>query len=164
MTIGEKIKKVRKLKGLSRSELAFLCGMSEYTIRSYEQGIRTPSDSQLDKIALALEVDIHAISNPSLDSRIGVAHTLFELEEQFGLTVTKYEGLIVIRPEQYTGTYDFLSSWCNMKEKMINGEITQEEYDMWRYNYPKSQAEIWHERLKKKREEMKHNKKDTSDS
>jgi hypothetical protein len=29
------------------------------------------------------------------------------------------------------------SAWQEQAEKLKNGEITKEEYDHWRYNYPK---------------------------
>lgn len=30
-----------------------------------------------------------------------------------------------------------LSAWYEQEEKYRNGEITKEEYDQWKYNYPK---------------------------
>lgn len=32
------------------------------------------------------------------------------------------------------------SAWQQQAEKLKNGEITKEEYDNWRYNYPASNA------------------------
>ena len=29
-------------------------------------------------------------------------------------------------------------AWQEQAEKLKSGEITQEEYDQWRYNYPKN--------------------------
>jgi len=31
-------------------------------------------------------------------------------------------------------------AWQQEAEKLKNGEITKEEYDTWRYNYPRSEA------------------------
>ena len=36
--------------------------------------------------------------------------------------------------------FDMLSAWQEQVEKFQNGEITKEEYDNWRYNYPESIA------------------------
>ena len=44
-----------------------------------------------------------------------------------------------------------LSSWSSESEKLKSGEITKEEYDMWRYSYPRIKAERIHEELKKLR-------------
>jgi hypothetical protein len=37
--------------------------------------------------------------------------------------------------------FDKFSAWQREAEKLKNGEITKEEYDAWRYNYPKIEAE-----------------------
>ena len=34
-----------------------------------------------------------------------------------------------------------LEPWEEMTHKYRNGEISREEYDQWRYGYPKSEAE-----------------------
>ena len=37
--------------------------------------------------------------------------------------------------------FDILHAWQQEAEKLKNGEITKEEYDTWRYNYPRIEAE-----------------------
>ena len=140
MTIGQKIKKIRKQKGLSRKQLAYMCDMSDFTIRGYELGSRTPSLKQLEKIAASLGVNVLAISDINIDTRVGVAHNLFELEEQYDITVTRKNGCLCLTSNN-SSIVNFLSEWNNMKEKFAAGEITQEEYDMWRYNYPIANGE-----------------------
>ncbi len=160
MTSGEKIKKIRELKGLSRKELAFLCGMSEFTIRNYEQGVRNISSKQLEIIATKLGVNINALSNPTAaDTFVSVAHILFDFEDEFGLAVSQEDGFLCIRAEELT-TNNFLLEWYTMKEKLDKGEITREEYDMWRYNYPTSQAKIFQEQIRKMRGNQSDNGKD----
>lgn len=56
MLIGERIRKYRILRGYSQKELCIKTRLSEPTIRNYELGNRTPSESQLHKISDALEV------------------------------------------------------------------------------------------------------------
>lgn len=51
MTIGEKIRVLRKNKGLTQKKLGELSGTSETTIKQYESGKRTPQLEQLVKIA-----------------------------------------------------------------------------------------------------------------
>ena len=37
----------------------------------------------------------------------------------------------------YITMFEMFSAWQKQAEKLKNGEITKEEYDHWRYNYPK---------------------------
>lgn len=154
MTIGQKIKKLRLFKKLSQRNLAFMCGMSEPAIRNYELENRTPSLKQLEKIAAALGINALAISDINIDTYVGVAHNLFELEEQYGITVTRKNGSLCLTSSN-SSIINFLSEWNNMKEKFAAGEITQEEYDMWRYNYPTSSAQLFQKQLSELRKQKK---------
>lgn len=58
MTIGENIRKYRKMQGLTQKELANLAGLNEVTIRSYELGKYKPKLETLRKISKALGVYI----------------------------------------------------------------------------------------------------------
>lgn len=37
--------------------------------------------------------------------------------------------------------FDMFSAWQKEAERLKNGEITKDEYDTWRYNYPRIEAE-----------------------
>lgn len=56
MNTGEKIKKLRKEKGLTQLQLAEKCGMYDSGIRRIENSGKTPTVTTLQKIADALEV------------------------------------------------------------------------------------------------------------
>lgn len=59
MTFGEKIKTLRKSKGMSQSELAALVGVSDRTLRSWEGQGRFPKQNNLyQKLADALQCDV----------------------------------------------------------------------------------------------------------
>jgi len=59
MTFGEKIKTLRKSKGMSQSELAALVGVSDRTLRSWEGQGRFPKQNSLyQKLADALQCDV----------------------------------------------------------------------------------------------------------
>lgn len=59
MTVGEKIKKLRKDRNISQKDLAVLAGIPVVTLQQYERGVRTqPRIEQLRKIAIALNVPI----------------------------------------------------------------------------------------------------------
>ena len=153
MDVGKKIKRFRTAQGLSQKELALKSGMSEPAIRNYELGNRTPSDKQLEKIAGALGVSIYAISDPNLENYYGMMHALFYLEDEYSIIPKKIDGQVYLAVENKnadsSSISEMLSSWNSEFEKLKSGEITKEEYDMWRYSYPRIKAERLHEEFKK---------------
>lgn len=58
MRIGEKIKVLRKEKGLTQKQLAEKCYLSPKTIFNIEKNINNPKIDDLQRIATALKVDI----------------------------------------------------------------------------------------------------------
>ncbi len=79
---------------------------------------------------------------PDIDSYIGLAHTLFILEDNYGLTVSDVDGEVCLKVSADKGKdaaelLKMLSAWKEQAERLKNGEISKEEYDHWRYNYPK---------------------------
>lgn len=54
--IGPRITKARKRKGYSQKKLAGLSGVTEASLSRYENGLREPKPSTLNKIADVLEV------------------------------------------------------------------------------------------------------------
>lgn len=69
-------------------------------------------------------------------------HTLFALEDIRGLTIGEIDGEICLKLDKSKGkTYvdmlEMLSAWAEQAKKLEAGEITREDYDRWRYNYPK---------------------------
>lgn len=65
MTLGEKIRKIRKMKGFSILDLKEKTGLSKSTISDLENGKSSPTAETLQKIADALEVDIREFFNSS---------------------------------------------------------------------------------------------------
>ena len=58
MTIGERIKSVRKFMMYTQKALADKCGIAEPTIRKYESGRLNPKQETLEKLAAALECSV----------------------------------------------------------------------------------------------------------
>ncbi len=139
MTTGQKIKELRQARSLSQKKLGIMSGLSEPTIRNYELGNRTPSAQQLEKIAAALNVSVYAISEPEIEDCDGVLHTLFQLEKMYGLSITEFGGVICLKLDGSTkngALTEMLPLWCEKKEQLPRGEITQAEYDSWCKHYP----------------------------
>ncbi len=59
--MSERIKKIRRKKGFSQTELGERIGVSQQVITNYERGIREPDIETLLKIAGALEVSIETL-------------------------------------------------------------------------------------------------------
>jgi transcriptional regulator with XRE-family HTH domain len=62
MNFGEKLRGLREAKGLPRQALAETSGVTFATIHGYEMGRRSPSFTNVVKLAAALGVDCSAFS------------------------------------------------------------------------------------------------------
>ena len=147
MATGERIRHIRNLRRMTQKQLGLAIGFDEKTadirIAQYESGTRTPKEKLLADIATALEVSPQALDLPDMDSYVGLTHTLFALEDLYGLQIGEIDGEICLRLDKLKGmTYlsmlDMFMAWQGEAEKLKNEEISKEEYDDWRYNYPKA--------------------------
>lgn len=141
MAIGERIKYFRNLKGMTQKQLGIAIGFPEKTadirMAQYETGIRTPKADLTNAIANVLDVSPQALAN-DIDSDLGLLHTMFTLEDTRGFRVEKADDEIhLVVDENSKGIFEMLSAWAEQSEKYTHGDITKEEYDRWRYNFPK---------------------------
>ena len=85
MAIGERIRFIRNLRGITQKYLGMAIGFPERTadirMAQYESGTRTPKDDLTNNLANVLEVSPQALDLPNIDSEIGLMHTLFALED-----------------------------------------------------------------------------------
>ena len=149
MAIGERIRFFRNLRGMTQKYLGQVVGFPEKTadirMAQYESGSRTPKAELTESLASALGVSPLALSVPDIDSYLGLMHTLFTLEDRYGLTVETGETGVSLRVDPRKGTdaaelSEMLAAWAEQSEKYHNGDINRDEYDKWRYNYPKYDA------------------------
>lgn len=61
MTTGDRIRAIRKEKGMTQKQLGQACGIAETTIRKYELGKLNPKYETLQKIAEALETTVEVL-------------------------------------------------------------------------------------------------------
>ena len=91
MSIGERIRFIRNLRGMTQKYLGIAAGFDEKTadvrMAQYEAGTRTPKGNLINSLAAALEISPEALTVPNIDSDIGVMHTLFALEDLYGLKI-----------------------------------------------------------------------------
>ena len=155
MAIGERIRFFRNLRGMTQKHLGSLLGFPERSadirVAQYETGTRTPKDDLTKVLADALDVSPLALDIPDIDSYLGLMHTLFAMEDLYGMTVENRDGEVVFRIDSRKGTdaarvSEMVHAWAAVAEKYRTGEIGKEDYDKWRYRYPQyDDTRIWAE-------------------
>jgi hypothetical protein len=109
----------------------------------YESGSRTPKEKMIADLATVLGVVPGALTLPDTRSYTGLTHTLFALEDLYGFKINSINGELCLTLDKhsmgYGSMYDIFSAWHSQAEKLKSGKITAEEYNDWRYNYPKSE-------------------------
>ena len=91
MAISERIHFFRNLRGMTQKYLGLQLGFpdksADVRMAQYETGSRTPKADITTALAQVLDVAPEALNVPDIDSYIGLAHTLFALEDIYGITV-----------------------------------------------------------------------------
>ena len=156
MAIGERIHFFRTLRGMTQKYLGMAIGFPERSadvrLAQYENGTRSPKADITAALANALDVSPNALNVPDIDSEIGLMHTLFALEDIYGMKIDKLDDEVCIRLDKNRGTsyislLERFTAWQKEAEKYRNGEISKEEYDHWRYTYPEIEVQRTREAL-----------------
>ncbi|MBQ4446936.1 MAG: helix-turn-helix transcriptional regulator [Clostridia bacterium] len=130
---------------MTQKYLGTLVGFPEKTadirMAQYEAGTRTPKEDMTKALAGALDVSPLALNVPEIDSYFGLMHTLFALEDRYGLTIETRDGEVLFRIDPRKGKdaariSELVCAWAAVAEKYHAGEISRDEYDKWRYFYP----------------------------
>lgn len=130
-SVGERIKKIREIRGFSQKQLGELTGIHEVLIRRYEYGDRNPKTPQLQKIADALDVHINALKEPQIISYEDLMFSLFEIEDSFGdIEFHVHGGKVFMGIDNQYANHKLLE-WIKNKEN-----LSKEEYASWKMNYP----------------------------
>ena len=156
MAIGERIHFFRLLRGMTQKYLGMALGFPEKSadvrLAQYETGSRTPKADLTAALAQVLDVSPHALSVPDIDSYVGLMHTLFTLEDNYGLKITEQDGELALQVDfrknkDAARLHDMLWPWREQAAKLEAGEISQEEYDRWRYHYPEYDSSQIHAKM-----------------
>ena len=130
---------------MTQKQLGRLLGFPEKSadvrLAQYETGSRSPKADLTAALADALDVAPQALAVPDIDSYIGLMHTLFTLEDRYGLHVDEVDGEICLKVNvrknrDAAELHQMLCAWRQAGAMLEAGEITQEQYDNWRYHYP----------------------------
>jgi len=148
MAVGERIKRVRKMRGLTQKELGMAIGFEENTadvrIAQYESGTRTPKEDALRKIAEVLDVNYRSLYEPTLYAAEDVMYTLFELDEHYSIRLLDteeeegYSKKLVSVNFASTLLDGFLKEWQQRKKDLADGAISKAEYMEWKINWPQT--------------------------
>ena len=142
--IGKRIRFFRNRKGMTQKQLGELLGFlgktSDVRMAQYESETRIPKDNLVKEIAHILNVSPNAITVPNIDTYIGLMHTLFALEDVYGLKIKEIDGKICLQLDKSAdfSIQDMFFAWQEQSAKLEKGEISKEDYDQWRYKYPES--------------------------
>lgn len=153
MAIGERIRFMRNLKGFTQKHLGMLAGFDEKTadirMAQYESGTRTPKADLTQTLAGIFDISPLALNVPNIEDEQGFMHTLFALEDIYGLKAEIIDGKVCLTVDAdktavSSSIEKSLVAWAEQSKKYKSGEISKDEYDQWRYNFPKfDEAQKW---------------------
>ena len=125
-TTAERIKQLRKKKGISQSELAELIGVKNNTVSTWERGTRKPDFEALNLLSNYFEVSFEYILGSSDKEEARVKPTQDELDEL---------ALSALADELYDHVKKY-SMLSNKSQKMIDALISAT------YQMEKSEGEL----------------------
>ena len=134
MAIGERIRFFRNLRGMTQKWLGQAVGFPQKTadirMAQYESGSRTPKEDLVKTLAGVLEVSPLALRIPDIDSELGFIHTLFAVEDLYGVRVEKNENNVHIvfdgnKPNVDRSVFQMLAAWAEQAEKYRNAEVAR---------------------------------------
>ena len=124
MAIGERIHHFRLLRGFTQKylgqQLGFSDSQADVRIAQYEKGARSPKEKYLNALADIFEVSPHALAVPDIDSYVGLMHTLFTLEDLYGLHIDEIDGELCLRLDKAKGT-----TYLSMFDMFLRGRNRQ---------------------------------------
>ena len=147
MTVGEKIRTYRTMRGISQKMLGELAGgINEVTIRKYEAGDRNPKPDQLLKIANALGISINLFMDFDIETISDVLSLIFKMDEQIDvefhgkknskgeydpktLSIKFNNPAINRKLATWARTKDLVQKTIDSKDEFENNEAYKEEID-----------------------------------
>lgn len=127
MTIGEKIKTFRELKGFTQLQLSELSKIHVSTIRKYELGERNPKPDQLQKIANGLGISTYVFYDFNIETVGDVISILFALDDAIEIEFdgqkkdngsNEYVVGSVSLKFKDTHLKEFMAKWAEMKDHL----------------------------------------------
>ena len=160
MTIGKKIKFVRKLRKMTQQELGVAVGLEEKgaanRIAQYECDYRFPQKDMLIDMAKAMNINPLNFVSEVPGSAEDIMQTFFWLDEDNRGAINLFSLIRSNKKEKATAKavaqYDdndnycmwfnyglvdeFMREWMIRKQELAKNEITENEYLEWKLNWP----------------------------
>ena len=155
MAIGQRIKFFRNRKGMTQKQLGEQLGFkgktSDVRMAQYESEARVPKIDLVKQMSQIFDINTHALTVPDIDTHIGLMHTLFALEDMYGLKVKNVDGQphlcldsSISAPgssvdEMLVHGWNRLTNWKTVKsarKNMMNGDISTRNWILTR-NVPR---------------------------
>lgn len=143
MKKGEIIKYFRVINGMTQGELGEKLGFSQNSattrISQYEIGLRNPKEDLLKQIADVFGVSSQVFKDEVYTDEVSIMHILFSLEDTNGLTLRKTDmGYCFSFNDEISENIKllkFIAEWREMKDKLLLGKISKDEYLMWKLRF-----------------------------
>jgi len=146
MASGYLFRKFRELRGLTQKALGSMINLDDVRVRQYELDKRNPKDDVLENISKALNVKPEYFKDPVYPySFEEVIRLLFKLEDSIPMAMGKVHapGIQPVHSVVFLGHNILkidktLEAWAKKQREFMDGEITHEEYEDWKANWPDS--------------------------
>ena len=137
MATGESIRRCRKMRHMTQSELAEKVGLTEGAIRHYESGIRAVKPELLPRIAEALDVSEGALKDYRVESYADLIGVFLQMEDVYGLRPSENGMGLSIDPgaEHSPKLAHALKAWAQKRQELADGKISPEEYEEWKASF-----------------------------
>jgi transcriptional regulator with XRE-family HTH domain len=137
MGTGDNIRRFRKMRRMTQSELAEKLGLTEGAVRHYESGIRAVKPELLPQIAKALNVSQSALKDYQVESYTDLIGMFLQLEDIYGLQPAgDGMGLSLDPNAKHSPKLAFaFKEWAQKRQELADGEITPEEYADWKATF-----------------------------
>ena len=134
MSVGENIRRYRKLRGMTQAQLAEAVGLTEGAVRHYESGIRAVKPELLESIAAALDVSVNALKDYGVETAGDLMSLLVRLEDSFGIVPAADGSGLSLNPKAPRAPKAAMAIelWAEKRVQLENGEIDAAEYEDWK--------------------------------
>lgn len=140
--VGQRIRRIREIKGISRAELGKRIGLNSDRLQKYENGAQMPRNEMIVKIADELGVNVLSLVDPVPSDTIGALFVMFEMEHVFRAQIEAIDNdknsKMALTFGEDTSLYKYMKYWCLWKRKKeceIKEAKSEEEKDNINHSY-----------------------------
>lgn len=134
MSVGENIRRYRKLRGMTQAQLAEAVGLTEGAVRHYESGIRAVKPELLESIAAALGMSVNALKDYGVETAGDLMSLLVRLEDSFGIVPSADGAGLALNPKAPYApkAATAIGLWAEKRAQLENGKIDDAGYENWK--------------------------------